>query len=170
MLQRRIALIVLTALTSLYISCSKKDEPGKANIEVVINELMPSNTSTAMDPAGQYDDWIELYNKSETEADLSGYFLTDNNNNPTRWRFPDGTVIPGNGYLIVWADSDLGQDGLHADFKLSADGEELLLFTPDLDLAEEVEFGAQVGEVSYQRKPNGTGSFVWDTPTFDGAN
>lgn len=155
---------------SLFISCSKDDEPGTVEIDVVINELMPLNNSTATDPAGEYDDWIELYNNSETEADLSGYFMTDNENNLTRWRFPDGTVIRGHGYLILWADGELDQDGLHTDFGLSADGEELLLVTPDIKIAEKVTFGPSEGELSYARNPNGSGSFEWGTPTFNTEN
>lgn len=167
---RLLSLSSLILFSITYSSCSKDDEPGVADIDVVINELMASNSETVADQDDQYDDWIELYNLSASEADLSGYYLSDNDNNLTRWRFPDGTVIAGNGYLIVWADSDLGQDGLHADFKLSADGEELYLVTPDLEIGDEVTFDAQVGEVSYSRSPNGTGSFIWTAPTFNASN
>lgn len=166
----RFSLVALILISGLCISCSKDDEPDQVQIDVVINELMASNTTTATDQDGEYDDWIELYNKSENEADLSGYYLTDNDNNLTRWRFPSGTVIAGNSYLIVWADSNLGQEGLHADFKLSADGEDLILVTPDVEVAEKVKFGAQIGELSYSRNPNGTGDFIWASPTFNGSN
>lgn len=167
---KKIAFIFLSLLPVLYISCSEEDGPGTANIDVVINEIMPLNTTTATDQDGEYDDWFELYNKSDVAADLSGYFVSDNENNLTRWKFPDGTIIPANGYLIVWADGDLGQEGLHADFKLSADGEVLILVTPDIDIAEKVEFGPQTEELSYARKPNGTGGFEWGTPTFNAEN
>lgn len=166
---KNIVLIFLILLSTLYVSCSKEDETT-VEIDVVINELMPSNSTTATDQDGEYDDWLELYNKSDEEADLSGYFMTDNENNLTRWRFPEGTVIARHAYLIVWADGDLTQEGLHTDFKLSADGEELLLVTPDIKIAEKVEFGPQIGETSFARNPNGTGEFAWGTPTFNGEN
>lgn len=164
----------LLAFISLAIlsSCGSDDSgPNRAsNSDIVINELQPSNTTTAADPSGQFDDWIELYNTSSSAVDVSGFFLTDNDNNLTRWRIPGGTTISGNGYLIIWADADLNQDGLHADFKLTATGEELILLNSDIEIVDEVEFGEQIGEVSYARQPNGTGSFAWGTPTFNEEN
>ena len=43
--------------------------------------------------------------------------------------FPEGTTIAANGYLIVWLDEDGDeeQEGLHANFKLSSNGETVTL-------------------------------------------
>lgn len=131
---------------------------------------MSSNMETASDPSGDYDDWVELYNNSDVTVDLTGYYLTDNHNNFRKWEFPAGTKIAGKGYLIVWADDEVTQPGLHANFKLSADGEELLLITPGLKIADYVVFGIQPAETSYSRIPNGTGNFSWQYPTFNGVN
>ena len=38
---------------------------------LVINEVMPSNTSNIADEFGEYDDWIELFNAGSTSQDLS---------------------------------------------------------------------------------------------------
>ncbi|MCZ6676387.1 MAG: CotH kinase family protein, partial [Candidatus Poribacteria bacterium] len=91
---------------------------------VVINELMANNAESFTDPQGDHDDWIELYNKSTATVDLSGMYLSDNQGNPRKWQFPENTEIAPGGYLIVWADED-GEDqpGLHANFKLSKNGE-----------------------------------------------
>lgn len=43
---------------------------------------------------------------TDGEIDLTGHYLTDDRNNPCKWRFPDGIVVPANGYLLVWADED----------------------------------------------------------------
>lgn len=95
---------------------------------VVINEFMASNDSALADPQGDYDDWIELRNLTDQDVDLTGRYLSDNPSDPRKWPFPKGTTIPAHGYLLVWADED-GSDtpGLHANFKLDADGEELYL-------------------------------------------
>ncbi|MBK8706059.1 MAG: lamin tail domain-containing protein [Saprospiraceae bacterium] len=58
------------------------------NSDVVINELMASNSATAADNAGEFDDWIELYNKSANAINLSGYYLSDNPANLAKWEFP----------------------------------------------------------------------------------
>lgn len=70
--------------------------PGRANSEappvsgsgLVINEFMAHNTSTWEDPdeAGEWPDWIELYNASDHPVTLNGMYLTDDANDPTKWR------------------------------------------------------------------------------------
>ena len=46
-----------------------------------------------MDEAGEYDDWIEIYNTSGEYIDLSGMYLTDKSDNLTKWKFPFGGVM-----------------------------------------------------------------------------
>lgn len=138
---------------------------------VVINEIMASNTSTVADDAGEYDDWIELYNRTSQAVDLSGYGLSDNPANLFKWVFSAGSVIAPNGYFIVWADEDGGTQGpLHASFKLSADGETLTLADPQGNLLDTLTFGTQVTDKGYARVPNGFGPFVIKTPTFAANN
>jgi len=57
---------------------------------------------------------------------MSGFYLSDNYTVPQKWQFPENTVIQPGGYLVVWADEDSGQAGLHASFKLSQSGERLI--------------------------------------------
>ncbi len=130
------------------------------NYEVVINEFMADNGTYQQDPAGEYEDWIELYNPSTTTAvPLAGCYLSDDPATPNKWMFPDVTIEAG-GYLVIWADEDDGQEGVHAGFKLSKSGEAVILSDPELNVIEQVSFGAQATDVSTGRCPNGTGSFV----------
>jgi spore coat protein CotH len=138
--------------------------------EVVVNEIMASNDQAVADQDGEFDDWIELFNNSQVAADISGWHLTDDINNLTKWTFPQGSIIGGQGYLIVWADENGSQAGLHANFKLSAAGEQLYLVDAGLNIAQELIFGAQVTDMGYARIPNGTGDFVIKNPTFNGHN
>lgn len=133
---------------------------------VVINELMASNTMTVTDQDGEYEDWIELYNNSSTQVDLSGYFLSDKSDNLTKWEFPTGTRIDGHGYLIVWADENGSEEGLHANFKLAKDGEEVYLVNSQEEIEDHVSFGKQEPDMGYARIPNGTGNFVIKEATF----
>lgn len=137
---------------------------------VVINELMADNASTIKDPAGEFDDWIELYNRGDQVVDLSGWYLSDKTDNPTKWTFPSGTSIGPGDYLIVWADENGSQGPLHANFKLSKSGEAVILTAPDLTLVDEVIFGSQETDLGYARRPNGTGPFVIQAPTFGASN
>ncbi|MGB0888053.1 MAG: CotH kinase family protein [Vicingaceae bacterium] len=138
--------------------------------DVVINEISASNSNVQADPDGEFDDWIELYNNTTSPIVLDGYYLSDNDNNPTKWTFPTGTTINANDYLIVWADNDTMQSGLHANFKLSSSGESVLLSNASSNLIDEVTFGIQTTDITYGRFQNGTGSFIFMNPTFEAEN
>jgi len=143
---------------------------------VCLNEFMASNGTVLADEQGQYDDWIELYNAGPTAFDLGGMFLTDDLDEPTRWRIPSDrgelTIIPAGGYVLIWADGDTDDPGLHASFKLSRDGEEIALFAADgASLVDRVVFGRQHGDVSYGRDPDGGLDWAFmTTPTPGAAN
>lgn len=137
-----------------------------SDTSVVINELMASNSSTAADGAGEFDDWIELYNNGISPTDISGYFLTDNPTNLNKWQFPAGTILNPNSYLIIWADEDSAQGAYHCNFKLSATSEQLMLINASMELVDSVSWGQQVTDMGFARVPNGTGSFIIQQPTF----
>ena len=134
-----------------------------ANSPVVINELMASNTKGLADPQGENDDWIELHNVSDDAVNLSGMYLSDNQNNPRKWQFPDNTQIAPGGYLIIWADEDgNAKPGLHANFKLSKNGETVMLVDTDQrgnQVLDVIKFNAQAEDVALGRVPNGVGDF-----------
>lgn len=134
--------------------------------DVVINEIMAANTKTVKDEKGDYEDWIELYNRSNQSIDISDYVLTDNPTNLTKWRFAKGTVIPAGGYLTVWADEDSKDNPTHTNFKLSASGELVYLLNGQGVFQDSITFGPQVSDMSLSRVPNGTGNFVIKNPTF----
>jgi hypothetical protein len=137
---------------------------------VVINEIMASNTTTQADNFGEFDDWIELFNNTNAAVDLSGYYLTDNFLNLDKWEIPAGSVIQPNGFLMFWADEDSSQGWNHCNFKLSGLGESLYLINSNLSIVDSVNFGAQTTDMGFARNPNGTGSFVIQSPTFNTFN
>jgi hypothetical protein len=136
---------------------------------VVINELMAANSRTLADPQGEFDDWIELRNLTDEEVDLTGRYLSDEPNNPRKWAFPDGTRIPADGYLLVWADEDgAATPGLHASFKLSADGEQIFLTDTDGNanaVLDSVSFGVQELDRSYGRSAADAALFQLMSPS-----
>ena len=128
---------------------------------IVLNELMASNGSSKADPQGEYDDWIELHNRSDETIDVGGMYLTDDLDEPMKWQIPAGTTIVSQRYLLIWADNDVDDEDLHANFSLSAGGEDLALFDTDGEtLLDSVSFGEQMVDVSYGRYPDGTGPWV----------
>lgn len=159
--------------------------PGKPNSLVVpllpvwINEWMALN-NTIPDPAGspdnpEFNDWFELYNPNEAPVNLSGFVLSNSPTDQTKFRIPSGYVIPGRGYLLVWADNQSSQNSpqrpdLHVNFRLSGDGEAIALFDPEGKLVDSVSFGPQQANVSEGRATAG-GPFVrFPNPTPGTAN
>jgi len=136
---------------------------------LAINEFMADNESTVVDQDGEYDDWIEFYNNADVDINLGGYYLSDDGTEPDQWMFPDTTIAPG-AYLIVWADKDEDQEGLHANFKLSASGETIVLSDNDLGLIDEIIFLQQKADTTNGRYVNGTGNFISMLPTFEAEN
>ncbi|MCL4179863.1 MAG: lamin tail domain-containing protein [Verrucomicrobia bacterium] len=161
-----------TKRTKFYIPTpGSSNSNGHPEVPVNINEWMAGNTSTVTDPLdGQFDDWFELHNFSTDPVDLSDFTLTDNLANPAKWTIPTGTVIPAGAFLLVWADEQPDQNGysqhLHADFKLSLNGEAIGLFTPNGILVDSVDFGAQTNDISEGRWPDAASArFFMSNPT-----
>jgi hypothetical protein len=126
---------------------------------LVINEFMAANGAFLRGPQGEYEDWIEFYNGSDAPVDVGGLYLTDDPAVPTRWRFPRDeaglTTVPARGFLVVWADGDATAPGLHAGFRLDAEGGILCLFDSDgRTLIDSVAYGRQEADLSYGRSPD----------------
>ncbi len=172
-MKKILSAILLISLIG-FSACDKNNDNPEPEIpeipSVVVNELLPKNSSHGVDQDGEYDDWIELYNPADVDQDISGFYLSDSKKQPDKWKFPEGTIIGKMGYLIVWCDEDTTQAGLHTNYKLSADGENVVFADTLLQVINIVEYPATVLEQSWARKPNGTGDFEWSVPTFDGPN
>ncbi len=134
---------------------------------VVINEFMADNASIP-DSAGQFDDWVELYNPTSAPVMLTNKFLTDKAGNYTKWKFrqPNLVLNPGE-YLLVWCDEDSSQKGIHTNFKLSASGEFLAITDSDgVTILDSITFGPQKKDISFGRFPDGAAlwGFMSATP------
>lgn len=142
--------------------------PKKASTQVVINELVASNSSGISDPDfGDSGDWIELYNNSNSAINLSNYYLTDNLGQVDKWKFPNGTQIGANQHLLIWADGN--DSGLHTNFKLSSSGEEVGLYNVQGILLDSIIYNNILTDVSFGRKIDGNdnwGFFQTPTPGF----
>lgn len=92
--------------------------------QLVINEVMTSNKGAYSDSSGNTYDWIELYNGSNSDIDLSKYTLSDEESGNAKWIFPNVT-IKSKEYMIVYLSGSTA-DGLYANFALSKAGGELI--------------------------------------------
>ncbi len=150
---KRITLLSSILILSLFSSV-------EANAPVVLNELMASNSNCLQDPQGQYDDWMEIHNYGTSPIDIGGMYLTDDLSVTDKWRIPSTTIIPAGGYLLIWADNDTGDTGLHANFQLDNNGEEIGLIDSDGEtLIDSIIFPDQTTDISYGRFPDATGNW-----------
>jgi uncharacterized protein (TIGR03437 family) len=133
-------------------------EPVPPPVPLFVNELMADNDGSFEDPdePGAFEDWFELYNAGTEELDLSGMYITDSLDNPTKWRIPAGVKIAAGGHLVFIADGETEQGPLHTSWSLSRSGESISLYAADgTTLIDRVVFGAQETDVSHGRTTDG---------------
>ena len=148
---------------------------------LVINELLAVNDTTYADNAGEYDDWIELYNTGSAIVQFTGLYLSDDTDNPLKWALPSGQGIDAGGFSLFWADDDDGngdsgtpsQGDRHMSFNLSSEGETLYLTYAEGGesvTVDAIEFGQQQPDISAARVPDGSLNWQYGTPTPDASN
>ena len=101
---------------------------------IKINEIMASNPS--VDKGGITNkmgiaemDWIELYNGSAQDIDITGWYFSDSVKKPMKAQINGYCVIPAKGYKIVWVDkihvdpADYAADEAYVALGLSSSGD-----------------------------------------------
>lgn len=131
---------------------------------VHINEVLRKNRYSIIDSYGNRGKWVELYNHTDQTVSLSGYYLSDEEDDPFKWALPD-TQIAGYGYLIIFLSGAESTDTeIHAPFSLGSDEHYLILtkregLRQDImevpnGLADDVSVGrADDGSLRYYTKP-----------------
>lgn len=145
-------------------------EPDSIIRPVRINEVSASN-EVFINESFKKHDWIELYNTTSSSYDASGMFLSDKLSQPEKYVIPDGTVIPANGYLIIWCDKESGTQ-LHAPFKLDNKDENVILLTAaDHSWADTLTYKKHTGYQSVGLYPDGGNtSYVMNRPSIGKTN
>ncbi len=152
---------------------------GISHSQVVINEFSASNY-TNWNTAGEFEDWIELYNPTAATIDISGYFLSDNILNPTKYEIPGGTSIPANGRVVFLCSGLAGIDDnfggyANTNFKLTQTNSEEVVFSDNsgtiIDSYEFAVIGPTQANHSWGRDGDGSSNWViYSTPTPDAPN
>ncbi len=126
---------------------------------VTLNEVCAKN-STYQSADGNFYDWIELYNNGSQETNISGWGLSDKEDKPYLYTFPEGTAIKAGERLIVFCDSDAAaNDSKIAPFGLSTSGETLVLTDAQGNKTHTITFGSIAEDSSYGQYPDGSGEF-----------
>jgi hypothetical protein len=144
-----------------------------------ISEFMAVNRTTWRDGEDEYEDWIEIHNPTADVVDLTGWHLTDEAENLSKWTFPVESIDPGE-HLLVFASGSGRPDAagnLHTNFKLDGDGEYLALIRPDGETISYAysqeypyEFPEQAADVSYGLSDGQEWYLPWATPGLPNAS
>ena len=145
--------------------------PGRPTIrrisDLFINEFMASNHSAVKNEAGNFSDWIELYNAGDQAVDVGGLYLSDDLEDPGLWRIseisPYMTTINPDSFLLLWADNDTTLDLLHLGFQLAMEGEAISIgqiVENDTILIDSLTYPEQVTDFSFGRYPDGSANWI----------
>lgn len=174
-MKRYLTVLIIIILALLMQGCEEVREAAYDQLEekvplgagdVVISEALTDNTGYAECNDGRYYDWIELYNASASDISLAGCYVSDDEMVPDKWSIPE-INIPSGGYgLIYMSDRDC-TDGeeLHASFKLSAQGETVILYSPELEEIARLEIPQAEENISYGLSEDGTAWGWYAVPT-----
>jgi hypothetical protein len=125
-----------------------------------------------LNPQGDYDSWIEIYNSNNTAADLTGLLIGNDDTVYQFSRCEAAVTVPANGFKLLWADNQPEQGADHLPFEL-LDEDFLGFATKDLAILDTLEWGSTLADVSYGRSVDGAGtwvSFEVTTPEATNAN
>ncbi len=136
---------------------------------VYLSEVASVNKDDFKNPAGEYMDWVELCNPTEEAIDLSGWYLSDDPDNPRFFEFPSGTTVAAGGTRLCYADGDgsgKGKGEIYLPFSLSAEGDTLLLTNADGVTVDVFSTGRGRRGMSAGRSGSNPGErLFFDTPT-----
>jgi len=172
----------LGASSDFLIWATLSTSPSAPWSNVGISEFMATNLTTVQDVDGDYSPWVEIFNPTTNDVNLSGWSLTDDTNHPTLWRFPNVTLPDAddaNGsdnYMVVFASGKnraINTNELHTNFRLPVNGGYLALVDANTNIVSVFNYPAQQTDVAYGRdmiNPNITGYFPAPTPGEANAN
>ncbi|MBR6180450.1 MAG: lamin tail domain-containing protein [Prevotella sp.] len=161
-------------LTACFTPLTDAERKAEGYTPVCINEVSAAN-SIYVNEFFKHNDWVELYNTTDSDIDIAGMYLSDDSENPKKYQLEktDGisTVIPAHGFLTIWCDKVDPLSQLHASFKLNADGGEMLLTAADESWCDRFTYGLMEGDETVGRYPDGSRDvFTMNVPTIGKAN
>ena len=164
MIYRRTVLIIVIMVMMLSVllsGCGEITPEGK----LVINEVVCSNGSSFLAEGVGSPDWLELYNGTDEDIDLSGYTIVRTDSTDKHYEIPGG-VIPAGGYLLICATEAIAEECkyLMTGFNLPKNGTGVKIKNSEgvtLDLVNVPELKT---DISYCRDENGEFVFC-GTPT-----
>ncbi|MFT5844487.1 MAG: hypothetical protein ACI8QW_000348 [Saprospiraceae bacterium] len=128
---------------------------------VLINEFMSKNNITIPDTDGDFSDWIEVYNTSNSIINLQDYSLSDDISDLGKWGFPEVHILPYDYLLIFASDKNIiDTTELHTNFQISSSGEALFLTNNSGVLIDQTNPVNLSDDESFCRVPDGSINWI----------
>lgn len=159
MLKRSLAIILPIVMLIALSSCNSGDSKS-----IYVTEIVSRNKTLIYDKDGDSSDYIELYNAGNSAVNLHGWFLSDKEDKPKKYSFPDVTIEAGE-YITVFCsgkdtfDKETGE--IHTNFKLDGNGEIISLVSDEGILVSFVEFDESIGDAAFGLTDDLNGDYVW---------
>ena len=150
-------LIAMTAFSCVEDPIMESTEPPVVGSVFKLNEIMSKDVNDK-------PDWIEVYNTSDDDMDISGFILNDKDVADGGFSIPDGTIIKGKGFYVV----DQDESGI----KISSGGEDVSLSKPDktvVDWTKTPDMSSSVG-LTWAREIDGDGDWMISNATPGASN
>ncbi len=135
-------------------------EPPQPRIPLFVNEIVSQNRTSATDERAEAGDWIELYNAGLVDLPLAGFSITDSVDNPAKHLFDPSLVVPSQGFLVLWADSDAEVAANHLGFSINSDGDDIAIYDADGAVVSRVDFGPLARDMALARTADGGADFT----------
>jgi len=162
---KHLLIISITAFICLFSTLS-------VGQNIVINEIMSDNNNTIQDIDGDYSDWIELYNNSNTTINITNYKLSDDINQLDKWTLPNVNIQAHDFLLIFASGKDIhNTDELHTNFKIKSSGETLYLSDTNNTIISQIDSIAIPSDNSCGLFPDGSEHlFSFESPSPNASN
>ncbi len=131
--------------------------PDEQKPSIAISEVMTQNSTTFKDGAGQYPDWVEITNAGKDSISLKGYGLSDNDNKPLKWQFPNISIKPGEQIAVLCsgdypASTQADTKALRASFSLPSYNSAVVLSDPYGRTIDRVSIKELGSDMSYAKR------------------
>jgi PKD repeat protein len=111
--------------------------------DLMITEIMQNPGIPIADEDGE---WFEVFNPTNSNIDMNGWTIKDNGSDSHT--IGSSVIVPANGFTVLGANSNTTNNGnyicdyqyVYNDFQLANGGDEIVLFNPDEEEIDRVEY------------------------------
>lgn len=134
---------------------------ANAQKTIVINEVMQSNIDNLMVDKDFPDSWVELYNTTDKDINISGYYFGEKADVTRAWKLPNGSVVPSHGYFLIYCDKEA--IGVHTDFRVDAGRAHLYLLDKSGEIVDNLDMEEMpAANIAYGRVTDGADEWQYE--------